>query len=211
MVVLFLPLLESCLISRGACVISIILLVYHCLLFFRRFHVLTSFVDQQFQSRQYNNSTRFIYDASTLSWRVKNGNNLVILQFRVTKTWESTETKKNAVHFELHTFCIFHFLVCPATFVSAWLNMEIHVTPCFWRHAGKTFHTLHTANLTLEVIMNCQFNVDALYCSSSSFYVCAFPFNNVVKRLLWRVLVDVFVAVLFPDCLQQWQAHSSFP
>ena len=48
-----------------------------------------------------------------------------------------TETE-NAIKFELHTFHIFGGLTCPATFVSAGLIMEFHVTLCFWRDAGDS-------------------------------------------------------------------------
>ena len=45
-----------------------------------------------------------------------------------------------------HTFSIFCILACPAALIRAWLDMEIHKSPCFWCHAGKKFCTLHTAN-----------------------------------------------------------------
>ena len=75
------------------------------------------------------------------------------------KLGESIETE-NAIHFESHTFRIFGTLACPAAFVSAWFSIEIYVTPCFWHHAGEKFCTSHTANSTLEFIINCQLNVD---------------------------------------------------
>ena len=40
---------------------------------------------------------------------------------------ESTETG-NAIHFELHTFRIFHIMARPAAFVSTLAQHEIHMT-----------------------------------------------------------------------------------
>ena len=45
------------------------------------------------------------------------------------KRGESTE---NAIHIEPHPFHIFLILACPVVaFISAWLDMEIHMTPYF--------------------------------------------------------------------------------
>ena len=51
-----------------------------------------------------------------------------------------------AIQYTFHIFCI---VACPAAFVSTWFYIEIHMSLCFWRHAGKKFRTLYSADSTL--------------------------------------------------------------
>ena len=63
---------------------------------------------------------------------------LAILKFRVIEAWESAKTE-NTIHFEPHTFHIFCILAHPAAFVSAWLDMEDHMTLCSESMQAKNF------------------------------------------------------------------------